>query len=243
MRAALEVVALRNAAPKLTPAHMAKIELALIEGDNAETLQEFETANRAFHQALVAPCAMPRLLASLDGLQLANSRLVFAMARNAGWRPRSNQDHRLILQALRTRNLDQACSLLDASHPNHRAPDCARQVIVAESTTRRPPAGWQPQWRRSATNGVQSGTGSIVAMNSTVAYHKFPLREPGQSAVRKGQKVSVQERVDPTSTACRGLPENSNRAIVRFGHGSGFLAWICPVTVEIFSAEIASVRR
>jgi len=38
--------------------------------------------------------------------------LVFAMARSAGWRPRSNQDHRLILQALRGRNIEQACSLL-----------------------------------------------------------------------------------------------------------------------------------
>jgi len=112
MRAALEVVALRHAAPKMTQAHLAKIELALIEGDNAETLQEFEAANRAFHQALVAPCGMPRLLASLDGLQRANSRLVFAMARSAGWRPRSNQDHRLILQALRARNLEQASNLL-----------------------------------------------------------------------------------------------------------------------------------
>ncbi|WP_354142073.1 GntR family transcriptional regulator [Bradyrhizobium sp. RT11b] len=112
MRAALEVVALRNAAPILTSAHLARIEVALIEADNAQTIQEFETANRAFHHALVAPCAMPRLLASLDGLQLANSRLVFAMARNAGWRPRSNQDHRLILQALRARNVDQACNLL-----------------------------------------------------------------------------------------------------------------------------------
>ncbi|MCA6116740.1 MULTISPECIES: GntR family transcriptional regulator [Bradyrhizobium] len=112
MRAALEVVALRNAAPKLTSSHLARIELALIEGDAAQTIQEFEMANRAFHHALVAPCAMPRLLASLDGLQLANSRLVFAMARSSGWRPRSNQDHRLILQALRARNVDQACSLL-----------------------------------------------------------------------------------------------------------------------------------
>jgi DNA-binding GntR family transcriptional regulator len=112
MRAALEVVALRHAAPKLTPAHLSKIELALIEGDNAETLQEFEAANRAFHQALVIPCEMPRLLANLDGLQRANSRLVFAMARSSGWRPRSNQDHRLILQALRARNIEQACSLL-----------------------------------------------------------------------------------------------------------------------------------
>jgi DNA-binding GntR family transcriptional regulator len=112
MRAALEVVALRNAASRMTPAHLARIELALIECDNAETLRDFEAANRAFHQALVTPCGMPRLLASLDGLQLANSRLVFATARHAGWQPRSNQDHRLILQALRARNLDQACSLL-----------------------------------------------------------------------------------------------------------------------------------
>src|SRR5581483_6008814 len=112
MRAALEVVALRQAALKLTPTHLANIELALIESDNAETLAEFEAANRAFHQALVAPCGMPRLLASLDGLQLANSRMVFATARHAGWQPRSNQDHRLILQALRARNFDHACSLL-----------------------------------------------------------------------------------------------------------------------------------
>src|SRR6201992_7875 len=112
MRAALEVVALRHAAPKFTPAHLARIELSLIEGDSAETLQAFEAANRAFHQALVAPCAMPRLLASLDGLQRANSRLVFAMARSAGWRPRSNQDHRLILGALRAQNIEQACGLL-----------------------------------------------------------------------------------------------------------------------------------
>jgi DNA-binding GntR family transcriptional regulator len=112
MRAALEVVALRNAAPKLTPANFARIELALIEGDNAETIEDFEAANRAFHHALVASCAMPRLLASLDGLQLANSRLVFATAHSAGWKPRSNQDHRLILQALRARNIEQACNLL-----------------------------------------------------------------------------------------------------------------------------------
>src|ERR1700685_4780400 len=46
MRAALEVVALRHAAPRLTPAHLAKIELALIEGDNAETLHEVEAGTR-----------------------------------------------------------------------------------------------------------------------------------------------------------------------------------------------------
>jgi hypothetical protein len=67
------------------------------------------------------------------------------------------------------------------------------------------------------------------------------LREPRPSAIREGQKVSVEQRVDPAPTACRGLPKNSNRAIVRFGRGSGFLAWLCLVTVEIFSAEMARV--
>ncbi|MGY3473560.1 GntR family transcriptional regulator [Bradyrhizobium ottawaense] len=112
MRAALEVVALRNAAQRLTSSHLARIEFTLNEGDNARTIEDFERANRSFHQALAAPCGMPRLLANLDGLQLANSRLVFAMARSASWQPRSNQDHRLILQALRARNIDHACNLL-----------------------------------------------------------------------------------------------------------------------------------
>ncbi len=108
-----------HAAPKLTSAHLARIELAIIEGDKAQTLQDLKWPNRAFHRALVAPYAMPRLLASLDGLQLANSRLVFAMARSPGWRPRSNQDHRLIQQALHSRNVDQACTLPSAPHSNN----------------------------------------------------------------------------------------------------------------------------
>src|SRR5580693_9425686 len=161
MRAALEVVALRNAAPKLTPAHLVRIELALIEGDNAETLQEFEAANRGFHQALVMPCGMPRLLASLDGLQRANSRLVFAMARSAGWRPRSNQDHRLILQALRARDIEQA----RASQPDHRAFKRSSDLtkIFDQGNAgglRRPrPASSPPQWQRFAKDGARSGTG------------------------------------------------------------------------------------
>src|SRR5260370_17701991 len=55
MRAALEVGALRNAAPKLTASHLARIELALIEADNAETIQEFEAANPAFPHPLLTP--------------------------------------------------------------------------------------------------------------------------------------------------------------------------------------------
>jgi hypothetical protein len=80
-------------------------------------------------------------------------------------------------------------------------------------------------------------------MNSTVAYRQFPLREPEQSAIGGGQKVIAQQTIDVAVTECRGMPENSNKAIVQFRRDSSFLAWTCPVTVEIFSAEIAGVGR
>lgn len=113
IRAALEVVALRHAAPRLNAAQMTKIELALIEGERATSLKEWDAANRAFHRELVAFCAMPRLLVMLDELRMANSRAVFALPRSASWQPRSNQDHRKILEALRNRELDSAARLLD----------------------------------------------------------------------------------------------------------------------------------
>jgi hypothetical protein len=50
---------------------------------------------------------------------------------------------------------------------------------------------------------------------------QIPLREPKRSA---GQKAA-EERDDPAPSACRGCGENSNMAIVRFEHGSGFIAW------------------
>jgi hypothetical protein len=40
----------------------------------------------------------------------------------------------------------------------------------------------------------------------------------------KKPKSQREMTVDPASTACRGLPKNSNRAIVWFQRGSGFLA-------------------
>lgn len=66
MRAALEMVALRNSASRLTSCGFGVIELALMNGDNARTIEELEKANRAFHHALIAPCGVPRPLASFE---------------------------------------------------------------------------------------------------------------------------------------------------------------------------------
>ncbi|HEX5684569.1 MAG TPA: GntR family transcriptional regulator [Ideonella sp.] len=113
IRAALEGLALRSAAPQMTERDVAALEAAQRQCNSAESLEAWDAANRAFHFALVAPCGMPRLLSMLDSLQLANSRVVFAAGRTTGWRPRSNHDHQLIIDALKAGDTVRATSLLN----------------------------------------------------------------------------------------------------------------------------------
>lgn len=114
IRAALETLALKMAAPRMTPAIFERIEAALVAGDQAQSMVDWERANRAFHYELVAPCKMPRLLVMLEDLQLINSRIIFAASRTAGWRPGSSLGHRQILNALKARDVDRAIVLLRA---------------------------------------------------------------------------------------------------------------------------------
>lgn len=112
IRVALETLALTHAAPKLNAAAFAKIEQALLAGDQAQTITDWEQANRSFHRELLAPCKMSRLLAMLDELQLVNSRIIFSTTRSAGWQPTSGHAHRQIVSALKTRDFAKAVSLL-----------------------------------------------------------------------------------------------------------------------------------
>jgi len=114
IRAALETLALRLAAPRINAAAFERIELALAAGDQAKTIEEWEQANRNFHRELLIPCRMPRLLSMLDDLQLANSRIIFSATRSAGWRPGSSHAHRQIVDTLKKRDFHRAVSLLDA---------------------------------------------------------------------------------------------------------------------------------
>lgn len=112
IRAALEPLALTHAAPRLSAACFDRIEEALLAGEQAPTIVTWEQANRAFHRELVAPCRMPRLLAVLDALQLANSRIIFSATRTAGWQPGSSHAHRQIVNALKARDVGKATALL-----------------------------------------------------------------------------------------------------------------------------------
>lgn len=112
MRTALEALALRHAVPHIKQEHIEELEAAQLQCDQTVSLVKWDRANRAFHRALVAQCRMPRLYATLEALQLTNSRVVFEVGRVQGWQPRSNHDHRLIIDALKTRDTERALILL-----------------------------------------------------------------------------------------------------------------------------------
>ncbi|OCJ17933.1 GntR family transcriptional regulator [Rhizobium sp. AC44/96] len=112
MRAALEVLALRHAAPHLTPAILDAAEDAAREGDAAADVHAWEEANRRFHRLILAPCSMRRLLASIDDLHAASARFLFSAWRS-GWEKRTDHDHRAILLALREGRSDEAAAILE----------------------------------------------------------------------------------------------------------------------------------
>ena len=111
MRAALESLALHHAAPHLTSAILQEAEEATRAGDNSRDVRSWEEANRRFHRLIVTPCAMPRLLASIDDLHAASARFLFAAWRSE-WEARTDHDHRAILAALRKGDVETACSTL-----------------------------------------------------------------------------------------------------------------------------------
>lgn len=112
MRAALEVLALRHAAPHLTAAVLDEAEAAATDADNARDVRTWEEANRRFHRLIVSTCGMPRLLAVIDDLHAVSARFLFVAWRQ-GWEARTDKDHRAILLALRQGRAADACALLE----------------------------------------------------------------------------------------------------------------------------------
>lgn len=112
MRAALEGLALRHAAPRLGAAILAEAEAATAEADRSTDVHAWEDANRRFHRLLLAPCGLPRLLAAIDDLHAMSARFLFSAWRS-GWETKTDHEHRAILDHLRHGRIDAAVALLE----------------------------------------------------------------------------------------------------------------------------------
>jgi DNA-binding GntR family transcriptional regulator len=111
MRASLEVLALRHAAPHLTSSILDEAEAINRAGEAAKDVYAWEEANKAFHRVILEPCNMPRLLTTIDDLHAASARFLFSGFRME-WEAPTDQDHRAILAALRSNQFDVAAATL-----------------------------------------------------------------------------------------------------------------------------------
>lgn len=114
MRAALETLALRHAFDRIGVDAMVSARVAIVAGESSDDVRVWEAANRRFHRALIAPCGMKRLLASIDDLHRVASRFLFATWRALDWQRRSDDDHRALLAAAQRGDRDEAERLLGA---------------------------------------------------------------------------------------------------------------------------------
>jgi DNA-binding GntR family transcriptional regulator len=114
MRAALEGLALAHAMPHMREADLEVARTALAEGSSSDEISAWEAANRRFHVAITAPCAMPRLMAAIADLHRSDARFLFATWKELDWEPRSDAEHRAILDAIVRRDNDGARALLEA---------------------------------------------------------------------------------------------------------------------------------
>jgi DNA-binding GntR family transcriptional regulator len=112
MRAALEALALRHALPNLQSLDLEHAQEALEACVGQSDVAVWEAANRRFHDAITTPCAMPRLLAAIEDLHRVSARHLFATWQGLDWQPRSDDEHREILKAIREKRTDLACRLV-----------------------------------------------------------------------------------------------------------------------------------
>lgn len=137
MRAALEGLALHHALSHVSSGDLDAAENALIAGEASDQIVDWEAANRRFHLAITVPCGMPRLIASISDLHRSDARFLFATWQQLEWQPRSDIEHRAILDAVKRRDGAYARELLEAHIREagkalvHRLRDSARTSDLA----------------------------------------------------------------------------------------------------------------
>ncbi|WP_299948457.1 GntR family transcriptional regulator [uncultured Ruegeria sp.] len=111
MRVALETLAMQHSAQNMTPAALKAADDARKACDEADSMPQWEARNRIFHRSILTPCGLPRLLHAIDDLHIASARHLFAHWRPK-WVQRIDTDHAAIIQALKSKDVTAASSIL-----------------------------------------------------------------------------------------------------------------------------------
>jgi len=112
MRAVAEVLALKHAIPELTDSRIEQAARIQEQAEQAD-IEHFGRLNKAFHEILYQPCARPRLLAHIAGLNELADRYLRIAAIELNYVQRSNAEHHALLAACKARDRQRACALLD----------------------------------------------------------------------------------------------------------------------------------
>jgi len=113
MRAVLEALALRHAVELYPPGRLALVAEADQACSRAASPTEWDAANQLFHRLLLQGCPMPRLMQTIERLQLSAARMARQLgAVHALGLPREDRDHRAIVAALQAREVELAARIL-----------------------------------------------------------------------------------------------------------------------------------
>lgn len=111
MRLALEPLALRLSVAAIRNTLPEEIEGHRLSCDNATDAISWESANRAFHMAILKPCGRPRLLKQIEALQRLSAHRFHTIWQRK-WVQSSDRDHANIVRAMQAGDADVACAIL-----------------------------------------------------------------------------------------------------------------------------------
>jgi DNA-binding GntR family transcriptional regulator len=112
IRCSLESLALRLAIPHLTPDDFQRATTILDTTDRETDVSQWGKLNRDFHTLLYAPARRSRLLSLITALHRNVDRYLRMEMVVLAYKERSQQEHRLILEACQQRDSSTAVTLL-----------------------------------------------------------------------------------------------------------------------------------
>lgn len=119
VRGALEAAAVEAAVRNATVADHARVHAvheAMADAVSAADVTGFQRASREFHEALLAPCRMPRLLHMLDIAWNLTEPVQTMMRATEAERVAMQQDHEEMLEAFTARDVERMVAAARAHH-------------------------------------------------------------------------------------------------------------------------------